>query len=213
MCDGWITVKKKGCKILKPKPTDTIINNKKILCKNIITIGSCNYGNKCHFAHSIDDQKLDHVRLLAYNAIRFDTDLSNYNRHLHINFYETLLILTKICDNCILNKCSGGYNCKFGACRTEYQVCKSDLQFGRCINENCILIHLSKKGLPKMTELNIPIGHLLTYEYFSRDNSLEFDINMNSKMLSNGTSECDNISDIADDVRSVDSCDQSIFLL
>ena len=34
-------------------------NLKKILCHNILTFGSCNYGGKCLFAHKLDEQNIN----------------------------------------------------------------------------------------------------------------------------------------------------------
>lgn len=94
---NWITVKNK--KPIKNKNTQNIIydkdifnkenellQTKKILCNNMIMRGKCNYGNKCNYAHNIEEQNVDMNRKKAYDIImdnkaitsQPDTELQKY---------------------------------------------------------------------------------------------------------------------------------------
>lgn len=121
-------------------------NLKKIICKNIITNGSCVYGNKCLYAHTLDDQNVDKIRKIAYDIIRQKTDCKNVNILTNRQLYETFKILSNVCEQCEMNKCTGGYNCKHGACKNEYAICLSDMNKGVC-NKTCNKIHLTDLGL------------------------------------------------------------------
>jgi hypothetical protein len=122
------------------------INQKKLLCKNIINQKICSYGNKCHFAHNLEEQNVNSKRKYAYSILTLN-DLSHISLDENFTLYKSLLELTFICKDCITNKCSGGYNCKFGTCLSKYHVCNNDLIDGNCTNANCTKIHLTKKGL------------------------------------------------------------------
>jgi hypothetical protein len=60
---------------------------------------------------------------------------------------KDLLTYTKLCDNCINKKCTGGYNCKYGSCLQKYLICYDDLNYNHCTDKNCEKIHLSKRNL------------------------------------------------------------------
>jgi len=121
-------------------------NYKKILCKNIMASIDCIYGDKCLYAHDLSEQKMDHVRKIAYDMIMKDMDLRNINIALNKGLYNTFIILSRICEKCEENVCTGGYNCKHGACRKKYIVCQNDLNKGTCLGD-CNMIHLTAKGL------------------------------------------------------------------
>ncbi len=112
------------------------------LCKNIL-LQKCIYGNKCNFAHSIQEQKLSNIRNIIYNS----NDLSNIDLYKQKYIYDEILLLTKVCDNCINNICTGGLNCISGAYSHKYVICKNDVIYGKCDELNCTKIHLSQKGL------------------------------------------------------------------
>lgn len=126
--------------------TYTNRNLKKILCNHIITYGTCTYGDKCDYAHSLDSQNMDNNRKRAYDVIINYVNLSDIDLQKDHSLYRTLLMLTKICELCDSNKCTGGYNCKYGACRQEYIICVKDLNYGNCSGD-CKFVHLTKKGL------------------------------------------------------------------
>jgi len=120
-------------------------NHKKILCKNITMNGKCLYTQKCLFAHSLDEQKIDNIRNDAYDIIKGTLDLSNVNLIKDTQLYNTLVSLTTVCELCIVGKCTGGYNCKHGACKKKYVICHTDLNKGTCFK--CNNIHLTNRGL------------------------------------------------------------------
>ena len=121
-------------------------NYKKILCKNIHSIGRCVYTNKCLYAHSLDEQNVESIRSIAYDMIKKDIDLSNIDLSKNKNLYTNLLILSKLCQQCEDGTCTGGYNCKHGACDKIYVICQIDLNKGTC-EGGCGKLHLTKKGL------------------------------------------------------------------
>jgi hypothetical protein len=167
-------------KLKKYIKKDNTKNHKKILCHNMITHGTCGYGSKCLYAHSLDDQNVDINRKKAYDLLN-QTDLSHIDLHKNHSIYRMLLNLTQICESCEKNKCTGGYNCKFGACSKKYIVCAKDLNYGTCdYNSNCENIHLSLKGLKpfyynitKTSEQNIK-GTLLTSDFFKKTESHQY---------------------------------------
>lgn len=122
-------------------------NHKKILCKNIIFNNECKYQTKCLYAHTLEEQNVNNLRKYAYDIIKGNNNLSHINLQENIDLYKTLVQLSVICHNCINNNCTGGYNCKYGACKVEYVVCLSDINFNKCTNNTCSKIHLSKRGL------------------------------------------------------------------
>jgi hypothetical protein len=69
-------------------------NRKKILCNNILMYGSCGYGDKCMYAHSLSEQNIDSIRKKAYDIIKkiipYDPKMLKDNY-----LMETLIILTK----------------------------------------------------------------------------------------------------------------------
>jgi len=140
----------------KENPDHKKENYKKILCKNIIIPIECFYGNKCLYAHSLSEQKMDNIRKIAYDMITKDSDLSDINIAINKKIYRTLTILSKICDRCRDNTCTGGFNCKHGACRQQYVVCFKDMTNGTCLG-NCNNIHLTSKGLVPYS-INILLG-------------------------------------------------------
>jgi hypothetical protein len=120
---------------------------KKILCYNIIYNGSCKYGDKCLYAHSLEDQNINKMRKEVYDILKCDSDLSAINLKEDYELYKTMLEMTKYCKNCNNNMCKGGYNCKSGVYDKKYCICINDLNYGYCHNYNCNFIHLSKRGL------------------------------------------------------------------
>jgi hypothetical protein len=148
-------------------------NYKKILCYNILNNEKCIYGNKCMFAHSLKEQiknknKKKIIEIIENKII----DLSYFSVVNDDNLYNDMLIFTKECNNCIENKCNGGYNCKNGVCLMNLKICKNDLLYGNCCNELndnycCHGIHLSKKNL-------IPLNMQLKYLSHTDMNDIKF---------------------------------------
>jgi hypothetical protein len=121
-------------------------NYKKILCKNITSCGKCIYNNKCLYAHSLEEQNVDAIRLIAYDMIKKNNDLSHVDLSKSKQLYTNLLSLSKLCPHCDEGTCTGGYNCKHGVCDKIYIVCQIDLNKGTC-DGGCGKVHLTTKGL------------------------------------------------------------------
>lgn len=182
-------------------------NLKKILCHNMITSNICSYGNKCLYAHSLDEQRIDTDKKLAYELMFTSNDLSHIDLQKDIALYRSLLRLTKMCENCDNKKCTGGYNCKFGACAKKYHICIKDLNNGDC-NGNCDCVHLTKRGMKplyydhaKISSGQYICGTLLSAEFIK---NLETSSEQVEDLLSN-------ISLDSDTTNNSDECEQSIF--
>ena len=146
---NWINIM--SPKYGKPKKHYPYISNKnlkKILCLNILHHGICNYGDKCLYAHSLDEQNVGGLRKQVYDILNGSGSLKDIDLHLPRNFglYKTLMELTKVCFICVNGKCTGGYNCKYGAVSEQYHICIMDLNYGTCQND-CPLVHLTKRGM------------------------------------------------------------------
>ena len=168
-------------------------NYKKILCKNINIHGKCIYNNKCLYAHSIEDQKIDSIRVEAYNMIKNDDNLSYIDLSSNKYLYNNLQILCKLCKSCNDGICTGGYNCKHGAYNKKYVICHVDLNKGIC--PGCDKIHLTSKGLipygkriieNMKTKINIPKAIILNDDYFK---NLNIDNNSSNNSTINSTDD------------------------
>lgn len=153
-------------------------NIKKILCLNVILYGSCGYGDKCLYAHKLSEQQIDSPRESAYNILMNVGDLSHIDLQKNHSIYRSLLELTKLCDQCELRKCTGGYNCKFGACDKKYHICIKDLNNGSCNNE-CECVHLSLRGLKPFYINNNIVSNITTN---TSRLTITPDINNNNKL-------------------------------
>lgn len=131
-------------------------NSKKILCFNMLNYGKCNYGNKCDYAHSLSDQKVEPLRQKVYSIIKSFTDQNNNDTQSLKNIdlvsdkkiYDAFLSLTRMCSLCNKNLCPGGYNCRNGSINIKSKICYDDFIFGNCRRgNNCLAVHLTKKGL------------------------------------------------------------------
>lgn len=122
-------------------------NEKKILCFKMLNNKKCNYGNKCMYAHGLNEQKMEPLRHKAYTIIKFAKDLSNIDFIIDPALYDSLLQLTKVCSLCNKGQCPGGYNCRNGAVNIKYRVCYDDLVYGNCKRPNCQAIHLTERDL------------------------------------------------------------------
>lgn len=183
-------------------------NLKKILCKNIITSGSCGYDSKCLYAHKLEEQNMDDERKQAYDVLMDTNDLSGIDLQKNHSLYRSLLSLTSLCEQCNKNQCTGGYNCKFGACMKKYHICQRDLNHGDC-NSNCGKIHLTSRNLKSfypssIRQYSAPIqGTLLSSEFFRKLGGTNTE-----------NDDLDDFSDVSDgssDLDSTDGCNQSIF--
>jgi hypothetical protein len=165
-------------------------NVKKILCYNILNNNKCSYGNKCMFAHSLDEQKKENYREFIIDVILKRNDLSNINICEDSKLFTELLIFTKECKNCLIKKCNGGYNCKYGTCVTNLKICKTDIVTGKCKKEvnnetlSCIYgLHLTEK---KLIPYNL---QLYTYPNTNFLLSSMNNVNINRMVLDNANME------------------------
>lgn len=183
---------------------------KRILCYNALN-RKCLHGKNCTFAHSLMEQTKDKHREIAYDIIQNNNNLSNINLVQDKELYLTLKTLTHVCDNCIKEKCSGGYNCKFGAIDYIYQICEKDLIYGNC-NIKCDKIHLTKRGLmPYNKQIldndnvwkNIPKSVLTD----KKNNTINKNINNIDMNIINGTLLTNSYFDDSDSISSESSND------
>lgn len=135
-------INKKKTKVRKEKH-----KHKHMLCKNIISKNTCHYGSKCLYAHSLEEQKMSDIRKKTFQLIRGELDATTINIYVERDLYKILLSLCDMCERCEEGKCTGGYNCREGACDSKYVVCRVDLNNGACENKNCKKVHLTKMGL------------------------------------------------------------------
>lgn len=128
------------------------MNVKKLLCYTIVNGYECSYNDNCMYAHHIDEQTKEPLRQYIYDMITTMEDLSEINLYENTKLFNELKIYTKECRNCILSKCAGGYNCKYGVCFKKLKICYDNLVYGKCMNivnnMRCINgIHLTEKNL------------------------------------------------------------------
>jgi hypothetical protein len=121
------------------------------------------------FAHNIEEQKKDDMRELIYNLINKYDNISYINLYEDKELMNDLIIYTKECKSCILNKCPGGYNCKFGACTKDLVICYNDLCYGKCTNSlkvvtnsNGIKIHRCINGIHLTEKKLLPYNQRIT---------------------------------------------------
>lgn len=149
------------------------ISKNRILCFNMLNSGECSYSFKCLYAHSLNEQYINNDRKKALDLLNGHYDLTDIDLINNTELQENLSALTKMCDNCIVKVCPGGYNCKFGACHKNVLICNADFQKGDCKNfiENgkCINgFHLTLRNL--VPYIKQQLLHDFPNEYFLKDN-------------------------------------------
>jgi hypothetical protein len=132
----------------------------------MIENGSCDYQSKCMYAHSIDEQNIEPIRKLANEIVESNQDLSDYDRIKDKELYKTFLDMSRICENCVNNKCTGGKNCKHGIKDKTKLICETNLKFGNCSDLDCKKTHLSNRGLKSMYVIHRREHH--TENHFER---------------------------------------------
>ncbi len=187
--DLWIKVEKKNKIKNKQKNEDFFheenFNKKKILCNSFLKNEECQYGVKCLYAHSYEEQKMDKLRKRAYDIIQNEFDLS-YLDFSNCNdddqeILKNLQTLTRVCNDCIKKTCAGGVNCKFGTYTPTLQLCYDDMMNGKCLNDECTKVHLTKRGFnyinkneskkkKKYNSVYVPKGVEITDDFFMSDN-------------------------------------------
>lgn len=192
---------------------------KTMLCKNTILNGDCGYSTRCCYAHSLEEQVIEPIRKEAIDLINSTYNLNNYSPELNRDLYKTLQIMTKICDKCLHNNCTGGYNCKHGIRDKKQLICEQDLKYGICDDKICSKIHLCKRGLKPMYNTNY--NSKTKYEYNAKSNT-----NFSGKLITDdfikllttidtinneNSDNSDDIFPISDDLSSDEDCIKSIF--
>lgn len=125
---------------------------KKVLCIKIVHGNVCQYGDKCMYAHSLAEQKIDPMRHKVYTILKNKHDLTNLDIINDTKLFNTMMSLTKVCIQCTKRMCPGGYNCRHGAISQKYRICYDDLIFGNCKRNFCNSVHLTDRGLVPYTE-------------------------------------------------------------
>jgi hypothetical protein len=139
-----VQIKKKEKNITNAIGDFTLKNKKKILCNNILKKDRCEYGNKCLYAHDYNEQNIDDYKKNLYDLIKSDKKV-DIELNKNENLFRQLVVFSKICNECINKKCSGGYNCKYGIFDRKYQICYKNILNDSC--SGCNLIHLTDKGI------------------------------------------------------------------
>lgn len=192
------------------KKTDK--NFKRMLCRNVIKDGVCDYSTKCKYAHSFSEQIIDSHRKQAWDILLSSNSLENVDLQKNYKLYQTLDEFTNLCSQCVACDCIGGYNCDHGVFDKKYQICKQDLNYGNCKNQNCSLIHLTHRGLKpwfskqkeqQIMNLQTIKGTLLSEKFFSVNKN---SVIQDDETLSNFTNSSDENNDYEND------CDKSIFV-
>lgn len=200
------------------------INHKKILCENYIVNNYCDHGIKCSYAHSLNEQNIDPCRQNTLNILNSKDDLGyiNWDDIIYNNLMQELLSYTKLCDNCINKKCTGGYNCKYGSCLEKYLICYDDLNYGHCDNEICNKIHLSKRNLkPVLKKINNGFTQHIKHNIVDNTDNISNTYILDSlsyimRYFNNNNINVNDINDINNDNNYIsssdDECYKSIFI-
>ncbi len=228
--DNWHTVEAKKHKFYTKHVDYTLEKNqKKILCINMLKNGVCTYGNKCMYAHSLDEQNVDYFKKKVYDIIKSD-EIINIDLSHDEKLAKIFLQMTKVCIDCKNKMCPGGYNCKYGTVDEKYKICYDDLMTGNCKNNDCNLIHLTKKGIKpiisniKYNASRSSCSGSYNKKYFQDMTNCkiindDFFISLNrDKNISNYDSDNDSIESIEkikeylNNYDSDENCDESIFI-
>jgi hypothetical protein len=153
-----------------PKRPDFLIA-KRLICRSVLEDYHCDYASKCTYAHSLDQQVIDSDRAFTYKII-LDPNLMHFfsvQNPKTEDLYKGLIAMTHICSECLEHKCTGGYNCRNGACEKFLRVCSRDLLHGNC-DEKLETIHVPENVLAKLLPdikpaeyIGCKHGHHLTY--------------------------------------------------
>lgn len=128
---------------------------KRLLCFSVINNDLCVYGNNCMYAHTTLEQKIDDDKKFIYQIILDNKlmDIVSINNPKKDELYQSLLFMSQICNSCINNKCTGGYNCRNGVFDKSLKICKNDLLTGECLNK-IININVDEKIIDKLQSNN-----------------------------------------------------------
>ncbi|ARF09321.1 hypothetical protein Catovirus_2_270 [Catovirus CTV1] len=228
--DKWITVETKKNKqfqqISKFSKFDYLEKNqKKMLCNNILKNKKCTYGNKCMYAHNLEEQNVDFIKKKAYDILNSSENI-NIDLSKDEKLAKTFLQFTKLCDECKNKVCQGGYNCKYGTIDEKYLICHEDLMNGVCSKTDCKLIHLTKRGIKSIIPSIRPKSDINKKRFIREINDgmiLNDDFFVNLGMTMTGhTDEIDSDGESAESIEKIkgyleeydsdEDCDKSIFI-
>lgn len=115
----------------------THCNEKRLICYSTINEEACNYGNNCTYAHNLSEQVIDDDKLYMYQVVldKKMMDFYSLTNPKTEEIYANLKFLSDICTKCTNKKCTGGYNCRNGACSLSVKMCRNDLLTGGCLNK------------------------------------------------------------------------------
>lgn len=129
-------------------------HHKRLLCNTVLLHTKCKYNATCKYAHSLSEQVIDYERELLCKII-LDKNLFDYNKSTTSKtneIYTNLKHFTTMCEYCQLGKCTGGFNCKYGANDSSLKLCKNDLYTGECLNK-IILLNIPNFILNKIKDI------------------------------------------------------------
>jgi hypothetical protein len=131
----------------------TFLNKKRLICFSVINKTRCNYQEKCIYAHSLEEQYVDEDKFFFHQII-LDNNLMNFfslTNPKTDEIYQSLTLFTQICNRCLTNKCTGGFNCRNGVCHPSLKVCKNDFLSGHCSN-NLVKIEIDNRIIHKFNK-------------------------------------------------------------
>jgi hypothetical protein len=156
-----------------------VSNNRRLLCNSVTSDGNaingrgnfvCYHGPSCTYAHSLEEQQIDEKKLSIYRAI-LDQDYTSQivtDPASHTDIYHGFISSSSICERCYAGECTGGYNCRNGACCHDLLICRNDILFNQC-KEEVNMIKLSPKMIKKFCNFHLaatypccPKGHHLS---------------------------------------------------
>lgn len=126
---------------------------KRLICYSLINKEACRYGDDCTYAHTLEEQTVDTEKMFIYQVL-LDKNLMCFfsvTNPKTEEIYQELIFLTKLCKNCLSDRCTGGYNCRHGAHTACLKICRCDLFTGQC--ENSVKkIHVPNEIITKIKD-------------------------------------------------------------
>lgn len=160
------------------------INGKKLMCRSMTAHKYCSRMHDCSYAHNLEEQQLDPAKLLAIQLMldrNHEYPIDQIDR-----IYPEFLSMSRLCEGCHNHDCTGGYNCRNGACHQELLVCCDDI-----VNKSCTQPIIKDAKLPEIakrfyTDGAIPCnkcakgyhltsGGVLSYNEYVRQKCIQYD--------------------------------------
>lgn len=160
------------------------VNGKKLMCRSMTAHKYCIRMHDCSYAHTLEEQQLDPAKLLTIQLM-LNREMI-HPVHQIDRIYQESLSMSRLCDGCHNGDCTGGYNCRNGACHRELLVCCDDIY-----NQSCTRMIIKNVPLPEVakrfyTEGTIPCdrcyngyhltsGGILSYNEYVRQKCVQYD--------------------------------------